>query len=114
MGAESTRIVHNKLVRDTIPEIIRSNGYEPTIRILNDAEFEVALREKFVEEAKEVKTTTGFGVLDELADLMELIDVHLKRNGWTRDDLERVQTERRASRGGFELKIFLEYTEARS
>ena len=48
------RITYNKLIRDKIPEIIKKNGANPKISILDDRQFNPALKEKLVEGAKEL------------------------------------------------------------
>ena len=42
--------IYNKLVRDNIPNIIKSNGENPIIRILNDEEYKIELEKKLNEE----------------------------------------------------------------
>ena len=47
--------IHNKLIRDRIPEIIVARGQKANIRTLTDEEFGKALLAKLVEEAKETE-----------------------------------------------------------
>ncbi|MDP3985475.1 MAG: nucleoside triphosphate pyrophosphohydrolase [bacterium] len=58
---EQPRIVYNKLVRDKIPDIIRSHGRHPEMRILSDDEYRKFLRLKLVEEAGENQCGKGTG-----------------------------------------------------
>lgn len=67
------RIEYNKLVRDRIPEIISDQGRNYSTQILSDADFELALREKLVEEAVEAMDADPDHLVVELADLQEVI-----------------------------------------
>ena len=42
--------IHNKLVRDKIPQIIKASGKSPTTKILNEKEYITELRKKSQEE----------------------------------------------------------------
>ena len=64
--------VYNKLVRDNIPQIIRSKGEEPIVRELNDKDYLRELKKKLLEESGEVVEAEGGDMLEELADLMEV------------------------------------------
>ena len=73
---------YNKLVRDNIPKIIESDGKEFKIRILNDEEYELELRKKLIEEAKELFEAESIEQkIYELADIYEIIEYVLHNDG---------------------------------
>jgi predicted house-cleaning noncanonical NTP pyrophosphatase (MazG superfamily) len=70
------------------------------------------IAEEFTEaEAGGVITNLGLGkeaLLEELADLTEVIQAMVKFRGWTIADLERVRKRKRRENGGFEKRFVLE------
>ena len=104
INAMKKHTVHNKLVRDRIPEIIASSGKTCVTEVLpNDAYIQV-LDAKLSEELAEYQQSKS---LEELADLLEVMGAVVKARGYTWDDLTRVRKEKRAQRGAFEQRIFL-------
>ena len=103
---------YNKLVRDSIPEIIRQHGDTCQTEVMTESEFQLALRQKIVEEAQEVmQTTTHSELVRELADLYEVVETLLQTNDITPDMLRTEQEQRRTTRGGFTQRIKLLWTE---
>lgn len=94
----------SKLVRDRIPEIIRSSGEEPVVRIMDDGEYLVALEKKLDEEVAEYRESRE---IEELADILEVVYALCEAQGKTVDDLMRVYNKKHEERGGFGDKIFL-------
>ncbi len=65
------RKTYNKFIRDKIPEIIKKNGANPKISVWDDSKFKSALKEKLVEEAKELlEAKTDDEILNELSDVL--------------------------------------------
>lgn len=62
--------LYNKLVRDRTPEIIRSNGDECSIEILDDEEYIKMLDKMLDEEVAEYHADNN---IEKLADIMEVI-----------------------------------------
>ena len=104
MNAMKKRTVHNKLVRDRIPEIIEASGRTCTMEVLPNDAYIQALDSKLNEELAEYQQSKS---LEELADLLEVMGAVVKARGYTWDDLTRVRKEKRAQRGAFDQKIFL-------
>ncbi len=102
---------YNKLIRDHIPEIIAQSGKTCFTMIMSPDEYVRALADKLLEEAQEAGSADRNHLLDELADLSEVIDALLKVNRWEKADLVRVQNQRRQERGGFGKRLKLVYTE---
>lgn len=100
--------IYNKLVRDGIPEIIKSNGGQPFCHELSDREFEEALNNKLFEELKEVCEATGRDRLEELADIYELIRTIAELHDSSMENIARLANKKKKERGAFEKKIFLE------
>lgn len=102
----------NKLVRDKIIDIMQSKGSKLYAYKLNDQDFLKQLKIKLLEEAQEVhKAQTEHELLEELADLLEIIDTLAKLNNLTTKDLQQTQEKKRNEKGGYEDRIFLSFAE---
>lgn len=100
---------YNKLVRDKIPnEIDGKGGQKAKYRILSDAEYITELNKKLLEESTEFIEENS---IEELADVMEVIESIMKVKNISWEDVKKAQTEKRAKRGGFDSKIYLESVE---
>ncbi|MDP1599532.1 nucleoside triphosphate pyrophosphohydrolase [Phenylobacterium sp.] len=103
-----------KLIRDRLPAIMRAQGLQVFDRRLNAAEFIAALKDKLVEEAQEVGAATGRAdLIDELADVMEVIAALAEASGVTPGEIEARRRAKRAERGGFDERVFNAAVEAR-
>ena len=100
--------LHNKLVRDRIPEIIEANGQSCLYRILNDQEYLDALDAKLSEELSEYLEDRS---IEELADLLEVIRSVITARGSTYEQVESLRKAKAEKRGGFEKRIWLEETD---
>lgn len=100
--------VHNKLVRDKIPNIIEDSGKRAVIHILSDEEYIVALETKLNEEVVEYQVDKN---LEEMADILEVLQAICVARGYNLEQLEEKRKEKAEERGGFKNKIFLRYVE---
>ena len=96
-----------KLVRDGIPEIIRSSGGAPELLKLDKDQYLAALRLKLVEEANEVLEADDKDLVEELADVLEVLAALVKANDIDWADIEREREEKHAERGGFQNRFWL-------
>ena len=97
---------YNKLVRDKIPEIIKSNGAKSVnTKTLNNEEYLESLNKKLVEELNEYLSS---GEIEELADLEEVLRAILDAKNTSYQDFEQIRQNKVNKRGAFKDKIFLE------
>lgn len=98
-----------KLVRDRIPEIIKTEGARDVpVKILNDSDFEWWLRKKAIEEATELaEADSDSHLLEEIADVREILEELIRLKGFTTEQIQTVQTEKRQKRGGFDKRILM-------
>lgn len=100
--------IHNKLVRDRIPEIIKNSGKKFSTRILNEDEYIKELKKKSFEELEEyVNTENNEDAIEELADVLEIIHALAEYHGVSIAKVEEVREQKAEKRGGFKEKIFL-------
>lgn len=100
---------YDKLVRDNIPQIIKSNGEKPFTRVLSDKEYWKYLLKKDTEELEEVRTAKSLEERKkELADKLELIRAMAEYSGFSLDDIIEEADKKKAKNGGFERKLLLE------
>ena len=97
--------IHNKLVRDKIPEIIEKTGKVCHIHTLTSDEYLAELDRKLNEECAEYQTDKS---LEELADMLEVMYAIAEARGYSVEELERVRAEKAEKRGAFIEKIYLE------
>lgn len=95
----------SKLVRDGIPEVIRQSGREPAVSRLSGEKLRLALKEKLVEEALELKEADD--IYEELADVLEVVDAVIQQYGIDRLKLEKVKNEKHERVGGFSKGYYL-------
>jgi len=100
--------IYNKLIRDKIPEIINKDNKFYQIRQLTEKEYQQALRDKLVEEAKEVLTAnTSHSLTEEIADIYEVLDSLINSYGLSKEEIVKVQRLKAESKGKFANKIQL-------
>ncbi len=98
----------NKLVRDDIPKHISKGGESVRVARLSGELLLRALREKLVEESFEaLDATSQHSIVEELADVQEVIGAVLKQLGVTHRDLAHRQKAKRSKSGGFEKGYIL-------
>ncbi|WP_031168045.1 nucleoside triphosphate pyrophosphohydrolase [Streptosporangium roseum] len=97
-----------KLVRDRIPEIIRAHGTEPVVTVLGEADYREALLEKLFEESAELRGAAVTEVAEEIADVLEVLRAIAKVHGHEWADIEKVAEAKRAERGAFLERVYLE------
>jgi predicted house-cleaning noncanonical NTP pyrophosphatase (MazG superfamily) len=101
-------IKYNKLVRDRIPTILAQASYTYETTTMDEQEYQQALREKLVEEAREAANAVeAQQLITELADLYEVIDTLMRDNSIAPDVVRAEQERRRQARGGFAQRIRL-------
>jgi predicted house-cleaning noncanonical NTP pyrophosphatase (MazG superfamily) len=105
------RVAHHKLVRDQIPEIIAAAGRQPVTRVLDQADYEAALRTKLLEEAREAQAAPDGQLASELADVLEVLKALAAAHDMSWEDVVSKADRKRAERGGFANRIFLEYVD---
>ena len=99
---------YDKLIRDRIPEIIKEAGWLPTVKILKKSEFLNAIKKKVFEEAGElIQSKDKKGIVDEIVDIQELLDVLAAEIKLTKSELKKLQADKRKKRGGFKKRLFL-------
>lgn len=101
-----------KLWRDKLPDKMVKMGSVIHIKQLDDGEYDHQLRVKFIEEAEEVKVAKSRKeLMEELADVLEVIDSLCALHNLSRSEIEMVQEKKRAERGGFLERKFVTIAE---
>ena len=103
------KTVHNKLVRDRIPEIIEASGKRCRIKALDENDYLNALDAKLSEELQEYLQDKS---MEELADLLEVIRAVITARGSTYEQVEALRMAKAEKRGAFNNRVWLIDTDA--
>ncbi len=96
---------YNKLVRDKIPEIIKSRGDKCITHLADEAEYWQKLKEKLIEEVEEFVQDPS---QEELADIYEVIEAIIEYKKFDKQEILQIQKEKAGKRGKFAKKIILD------
>ncbi|MCD5324449.1 MULTISPECIES: nucleoside triphosphate pyrophosphohydrolase [Pontibacillus] len=100
--------IYNKLVRDLIPQVIEKTGKSFDTTILSEEEYHSELRKKLQEETDEyINAEDDQSAVEELADMLELMNVLAEQHGSSMEEVEKVRKEKAEKRGSFYDKVFL-------
>lgn len=105
---------HRKLIRDRIPEVIEASNGQFKTRVLEKGEFEKELRKKLLEESKELAKTPRTKLLNELADVLEIVKSIASHHKISFLKIEEYQEDKRKKRGGFKKRLFLIWSTGKS
>lgn len=87
---------------------MESGGGTVPTRALGDEEYLVFLLRKVMEEAEELAhATTDDNLVEEIADVYEIVDALLKLKGIDRVQVLAVQMQKREKRGGFDKRTLM-------
>jgi predicted house-cleaning noncanonical NTP pyrophosphatase (MazG superfamily) len=102
------RYVTNKIIRDGL---LKTNGkyYQEYIHITDTRILKDLLKKKLVEEANEVLEARDVPyIIEELADVNEVIQSIMKIYGISKYQVELARTVKRESKGGFDEGLYLQ------
>jgi predicted house-cleaning noncanonical NTP pyrophosphatase (MazG superfamily) len=92
-----------KLVRDKIPQIIRSKGLEPVVYTASTEEYAARLRDKLREEVEEFIASGDDP--EELADILEVLYALAVQAGTDLGQVEKLRAAKAEERGGFDDRV---------
>jgi predicted house-cleaning noncanonical NTP pyrophosphatase (MazG superfamily) len=100
---------YNKLVRDYVPEILKSKGDIPSyIVITNVKEIISLLEDKLNEEYNEYENAeTVEQQIEEIGDLIEVLFSLAEQKGYTRVELTNLMIKKNLTKGQFNRGVFL-------
>jgi predicted house-cleaning noncanonical NTP pyrophosphatase (MazG superfamily) len=107
-GSNMSKVVHNKLVRDNIPNIIIEAGKMPITRVLDEKQYIEELRRKLQEEVDEFLEDDN---LQELADIIEVVESLARAKGQGIEAVMEIKASKQKKNGAFNHRIFLESVE---
>ena len=97
----------NKLIRDKIPDIMRTKGQTAVTHIAKDEEYWLKLKTKLQEESSEFAKDPND---EELADILEVIHAICDYRKTDMVALESIRKKKFEERGGFKSRLILDET----
>lgn len=96
-----------KLIRDLIPHIAANRGQQLTVHVAEPSELAGLLKAKLLEEAEEAVTAEPGQLLEELADVLEVVYTLARVSGHSLEQLDQVRADKVIRRGAFTRGLVL-------
>ena len=90
----------NKLVRDNIPSLCKN----PVTKILDDADYAAALKQKLNEEVGEYLQDN---TVEELADIIEVVEALAETQGSSLKEVMDLKQRKQSKNGAFRNRVYL-------
>ncbi|WP_083260350.1 acyl-CoA dehydrogenase family protein [Cyanobacterium sp. IPPAS B-1200] len=100
--------IYNKLIRDNIPDIIKSDNKQYEIKQQSFTEYKNSLKDKLLEEVYEVlEAKKKEDLVNEIADVNEVLSAIIKAYDLDEEEIKKVQKEKAEEKGKFDKRIQL-------
>ena len=100
--------VYNKLVRDKVPQIIQNEGKVVYYFMLDGDNLRIMLKVKLIEESRDVsKAMTKEEMINELADVSEVIEAMYEAFDITEADVDLVKHKKMQEKGTYKSGAYL-------
>ncbi|HEY8993018.1 MAG TPA: nucleoside triphosphate pyrophosphohydrolase [Candidatus Microsaccharimonas sp.] len=104
--------IFNKLIRDKLKDEYEKMGQVATYKMLSGTELLDALKQKIIEEAKEIPSDgSRDDIISELADIQQVLDDTAQHMGISEAEINAAKTKKFAKKGGFSEGIYVERLE---
>lgn len=101
----------SKLVRDKVVDQQIASGAKPNYRKLEPEDHKRELINKLIEEAREVEQSSPEEVINEIADVQQIIDDLRVLYNFTADDVAAAQKRKNEKNGAFAKGLYIESLE---
>ncbi|MFA5134835.1 MAG: nucleoside triphosphate pyrophosphohydrolase [Patescibacteria group bacterium] len=102
------KIFYNKIIRDNIPNRIRSAGADYSVCVLPKKKFEKELIRKVEEEAGGMqRAQTRRELIDEMADVIDVLEAIRLLKKISKREVAAARTCNQTKKGGFKKRLFL-------
>lgn len=98
---------YNKLIRDRIGDTIEKEGKTAVIRKLDTVEYMTELKKKLLEEVHELLNAHGDAIVEEMADVYEVLEHLQSVYEIKEEDLLIVKAKKAQIKGKFKKRLFL-------
>lgn len=99
-----------RLVRDLVPRLVREAGYDVAFREVDPGDKPRFLKQKVLDEARQLLAADVGAEKEEVADLLEALETLIRVRDYGRDALKQVKDAKHKRRGGFERGWVVEST----
>ena len=103
--------IFNKLIRDKLKAEYEKMNQKAIYRELSKEEFAEALKQKLVEEAREIDARDKASVINELADIYQVVEEMTALYGISPEEVGKVKMAKYEKKGGFSERLFVERLE---